>query len=253
MYTNFSSGFRSPNIDDLGKVFDSEPGSVVVPNVNLKPEYAWNAEGGFAFTMGDFMKADLSLYYTLLTDALARRDFSYNGRDSIVYDGELSRVQAIQNITRARVFGIQGGIKASLGQGFGLSTVFNWQNGEEQSEDSLKYYPLRHAVPFFGSTHLTWERPKLRFDLYAEYNAGLDYEDLPLSERTDAAPYAKDDNGNPYVPAWTTLNFKAAWYINRNFTLNAGVENITDQLYRPFASGISAPGRNFIVALRASF
>jgi len=232
LYANFSSGFRSPNIDDLGKVFDSEPGSVVVPNVNLKPEYAWNAEGGFAFTMGDFLKADLSVYYTLL---------------------ELSRVQAIQNITRARVFGIQGGIKASLGQGFGLSTVFNWQNGEEQSEDSLKYYPLRHAVPFFGSTHLTWERPKLRFDLYAEYNAGLDYEDLPLSERTDAAPYAKDDNGNPYVPAWTTLNFKAAWYINRNFTLNAGVENITDQLYRPFASGISAPGRNFIVALRASF
>lgn len=253
LYTNFSSGFRSPNIDDLGKVFDSEPGSVVVPNVNLKPEYAWNAEGGFAFTMGDFLKADLSVYYTLLTDALARRDFSYNGRDSIVYDGELSRVQAIQNITRARVFGIQGGFKANLGRGFGLNTVFNWQNGEEQSEDSLKYYPLRHAVPFFGSTHLTWERPKLRFDLYAEYNAGLDYEDLPLSERTDAAPYAKDDNGNPYVPAWTTLNFKAAWYINRNFTLNAGVENITDQLYRPFASGISAPGRNFIVALRASF
>ncbi|WP_367328132.1 hypothetical protein, partial [Lentimicrobium sp.] len=60
-------------------------------------------------------------------------------------------------------------------------------------------------------------------------------------------------NGNPYVPAWATLNFKAAWYINRNFTLNAGVENITDQLYRPFASGISAPGRNFIIAVRVSF
>jgi len=252
-YSGFSTGFRSPNIDDLGKVFDSEPGSVVVPNVNLKPEYAWNAEGGLAFTMGDFVKADLSLYYTLLTDALARRDFIYNGSDSIFYDGQLSRVQAIQNITRARVFGIQGGFKANLGLGFGLSTVFNWQNGEEQSEDSLKYYPLRHAVPFFGSTHVTWERPKLRLDLYAEYNAGMDYEDLPLSERTDAAPYAKDENGNPYVPAWATLNFKAAWYINRNFTLNAGVENITDQLYRPFASGISAPGRNFIIAVRASF
>jgi hemoglobin/transferrin/lactoferrin receptor protein len=48
LYTNFSSGFRSPNIDDLGKVFDSEPGSVVVPNAGLKPEYAWNAEGGTA-------------------------------------------------------------------------------------------------------------------------------------------------------------------------------------------------------------
>ena len=253
LYANFSTGFRSPNIDDLGKVFDSEPGSVVVPNADLKPEYAWNVEGGAAFTHGGFLKADISLYYTLLNNALARRDFSYNGKDSIMYDGELSRVQAIQNITKAKVFGIQGSVQVSLTNGLGLRTVLNWQTGEEQSEDSLKYYPLRHAVPFFGSTHLTWERKKLLLDLYAEYNAGMDFEDLPLSERQDATPYAKDKNGNPYVPAWTTLNFKAAYYINPTFTINAGIENITDQLYRPYASGISAPGRNFIIGVRARF
>ncbi len=253
LYANFSTGFRSPNIDDLGKVFDSEPGSVVVPNVNLKPEYAWNVEGGAAFTQGNFLKADVSIYYTLLENALARRDFSYNGKDSIMYDGELSRVQAIQNITKAKVFGIQGSVQLSLTNGLGLRTVLNWQTGEEQSDDSLKYYPLRHAVPFFGSTHLTWERKKLLLDLYAEYNSGMDFEDLPLSERQDATSYAKDKNGNPYVPAWTTLNFKAAYYINPTFTLNAGVENITDQLYRPYASGISAPGRNFIIGVRARF
>ena len=41
---NFSSAFRAPNIDDIGKVFDSEPGSVVVPNSNLDPEYAYGGE-----------------------------------------------------------------------------------------------------------------------------------------------------------------------------------------------------------------
>ena len=253
LYANFSTGFRSPNIDDMGKVFDSEPGSVVVPNADLKPEYAWNIEGGAAFTHGNFLKADVSVYYTLLENALARRDFSYNGKDSIIYDGVLSRVQAIQNITKAKVFGIQGSVQLSLTNGLGLRTVLNWQTGEEQSEDSLKYYPLRHSAPLFGSTHLTWERKKLLLDLYAEYNAGIDFEDMPLSERQDATPYAKDKNGNPYVPAWTTLNFKAAWYINPTFTLNAGVENITDQLYRPYAAGISAPGRNFIIGVRARF
>lgn len=253
LYTNLSTGFRSPNIDDIGKVFDSEPGSVVVPNADLKPEYAWNAEGGAAVTLSDFAKADISIYYTLLNNALARRDFSYNGQDSLEYDGVLSSVQAIQNITKARVYGIQGALQFSFGKGFGLRTILNWQSGEEQSEDSLKYYPLRHAVPFFGSTHFTYERQKLRFDLYAEYNAGMAFEDLPLSERVDATPYAKDNNGDPFVPAWTTLNFKAAWYINRTFTLNGGIENITDQLYRPFGSGISAPGRNFILSLKASF
>ncbi len=35
-----SSGFRAPNVDDIAKVFDSEPGNVVVPNPDLKPEYS---------------------------------------------------------------------------------------------------------------------------------------------------------------------------------------------------------------------
>ena len=39
-----STAFRSPNIDDVSKVFDRNSGFVVVPNASLKPEYAYNAE-----------------------------------------------------------------------------------------------------------------------------------------------------------------------------------------------------------------
>ena len=45
---NASTGFRAPNLDDAGKVFESTPGVVVVPNAGLKPEYAWNIEIGRA-------------------------------------------------------------------------------------------------------------------------------------------------------------------------------------------------------------
>jgi len=38
---NGSTAFRAPNVDDIGKVFDSEPGSVVVPNTDLVSEYAY--------------------------------------------------------------------------------------------------------------------------------------------------------------------------------------------------------------------
>ncbi len=253
VYVNGSTGFRAPNIDDIGKVFESEPGSVVVPNADLKPEYAWNAEVGTAKTFGNFLKADAAVYFTLLENALARRNFQYNGQDSIMYDGELSQVQAIQNISRAYVYGVQAGIDVSFGLGIGLRSTISYQYGEEQSEDSLLYYPKSHVPPLFGSTHLTYERKKLKFDFYVDYNAAMDFEDLPLTERNDNAPYAKDENGNPFVPAWFTLNFKAAYYITKYLTLNAGVENLTNQLYRPYASGISAPGRNFIVALRGKF
>ncbi|NTW31881.1 MAG: TonB-dependent receptor [Bacteroidetes bacterium] len=253
MYANFSTGFRAPNIDDIGKVFESVPGSVVVPNTNLKPEYAYNGEIGMAKTINDFLKIDFAAYYTLLDNALARRNFQYNGKDSINYDGKMSQVQAIQNISQAYVCGVQAGVNINFGKGIGLKSTICYQYGKEESIDSAKYYPTSHVPPMFGITHLTYERKKLKFDFYVVYNSKMDYEDLALSERQDDAPYAKDANGLPFVPAWSTLNFKAAFYINKNIALNAGVENITDKLYRPFESGISAPGRNFIVALKGSF
>ncbi|MBN1415110.1 MAG: TonB-dependent receptor [Bacteroidales bacterium] len=253
IYVNGGTGFHAPNIDDMAKVFDSEPGSVVVPNPGLKPEYAWNVEVGTSKIFGRFMKADITAYFTYLDNALSRRNFQFNGMDSILYDGEMSRVQAIQNITRAYVWGIQAGVKILIGKGLELNSVLSYQKGMEQDEVSLVDYPLRHAAPLFGSTHLTYERKNLKFDFYSVYNSKMDFEDLALSERQDDAPYAKDDQGNPFVPGWYTLNFKGAWYINRTLALNAGIENITDRLYRPYASGLSAPGRNFMVALRARF
>jgi len=47
---NIGTGFRAPNIDDMAKVFDSEPGNVIVPNDNLKPEYIYNADIGLSKT-----------------------------------------------------------------------------------------------------------------------------------------------------------------------------------------------------------
>ena len=40
-----SSGFRSPNIDDIGKIREKR-GDLTVPNIDLKPEYVYNAEIG---------------------------------------------------------------------------------------------------------------------------------------------------------------------------------------------------------------
>ncbi|MEL6133404.1 MAG: TonB-dependent receptor, partial [Bacteroidota bacterium] len=37
-------GFRAPNLDDVAKVFDSQPGNVVVPNPDLQPEYTHTHE-----------------------------------------------------------------------------------------------------------------------------------------------------------------------------------------------------------------
>jgi hemoglobin/transferrin/lactoferrin receptor protein len=247
-----STGFRAPNVDDIGKVFDSEPGAVVVPNPNLKPEYAYNAEFDLARVFADRVKIDISAFYTLLDQAMVRRDFLFNGMDSIMYDGELSKVQAIQNAAKATVYGLQIAAEWKMDNGFSLFSHLTWQKGEEELDDGSKS-PLRHSAPVFGITRLSYKQRGLRLDLYAQYAQEVPFKDMPESEISKDYLYPADGDGNPYSPGWYTLNFKAMKKINDTFTLSGGIENITDQRYMPYSSGLVSSGRNFIFALRMNF
>lgn len=250
--SNVATAFRSPNVDDVGKVFDSEPGSVVIPNPNLEAEYAYNVDLNVAKMLGKNVKIDFSTYYTLLDNALVRRDFTLNGSSEIVYDGELSQVQAIQNAARANVYGIQLGFDAKLFSGFRFSTDLNFQKGEEELDNGDKS-PSRHAAPFFGISRVGYGTSKLDFELNVQFSDKVSFEDLAEEEKGKTEIYAVDRNGNPYAPSWYTLNLKSMYKLNQSFTLTAGLENITDQRYRPYSSGIVSPGKNFILALRAKF
>lgn len=251
-YLNFGTGFRAPNIDDIGKVFDSEPGLVVVPNANLKPEYAYNAEVGMVKAMKSKVKLDGSFYYTYLKDALVRSSTTFNGKDSIIYEGQWSNVQSIQNVGHAYVYGVQAGLEVAILKGLSFKGTINYQKGFEYNQDSLTYYPLRHVAPLFGRSSLSYKIRHIKLDFYVVYQGEMSADDLPLVER-ESIIYTLDSNGNPYTPSWYTLNFKAAYFFNKHLSMYVGIENITDQLYRTYGSGISAPGRNFIVSLKGSF
>lgn len=249
---NAATAFRSPNVDDIGKVFDSEPGSVVIPNPNLEAEYAWSGDLGIAKVFGNILKIDLTAYYTQLKNALVRRDFTLNGLDSILYDGELSRVQAIQNAAVAHVYGIQAGVRLQLPAGFEFATDFNFQNGEEELDNGA-ISPSRHAAPWFGVSKLTYTAQNLQIMLSTQYSGEKQFDDLPEEEQGKTEIYATDANGNPYSPGWYTLNFHALYRLTDYLSLSAGLENLTDQRYRPYSSGMAGAGRNFVLSLRAGF
>jgi len=250
--SNAATAFRSPNVDDVGKVFDFEPGAVVIPNPDLEAEYAYNIDLNVAKLFGKNVKVDVSAYYTLLDNALVRRDFTLNGASEIVYDGELSQVQAIQNAAKANVYGFQAGVEVKSVSGFRFSTDLNFQKGEEELDNGDKS-PSRHAAPFFGVSRVGYANSKLDLEVNLQYSDEVAYEDLAEDEKGKTEIYAIDANGNPYSPSWYTLNLKSMYTITENFTVTAGLENITDQRYRPYSSGIVSPGKNFILALRAKF
>jgi hemoglobin/transferrin/lactoferrin receptor protein len=249
---NLGTGFRAPNMDDISKIFDSEPGSVVVPNPNLNSEYAYNIELGFTKTFTDFARIDVAGFYTILDDAMVKRTFSLNSSDSIYYDGVLSQVKAIQNAAQAKVYGVQAGIELKLPHNFSLLTRINYQNGEEEL-DNGDTSPMRHAAPLFGSAYLIYKNSKLKIDFYTIYNGEISFNNLALSERNKPHLYAKDADGNPYSPGWFTLNLKMNYKYSNTLSITCGIENILNKLYRSYSSGIAAPGKNFIAALYYSF
>ena len=245
---NLSSGFRAPNLDDVAKVFDSEPGNVVVPNSGLKPEYLYNADFTVEKSFKNKIRVEATAFYSYLYNAMVRRDFTLNGADSMMYDGEMSKIQAVVNAGHAYIYGVNGVFSVQLSRFFVLNISANYIKGYDDEG-----FALRHVSPFFAYGSLRFEYEKMRLELTSVYNGEVSYANLAPTERDKTHLYAPDALGNPYSPAWNTLNLRGSYAFSQTFLLTLGVENIFDKRYRPYSSGISAPGINFIAALSVSF
>lgn len=243
-----STGFRSPNIDDVAKVFDSEPGHVVVPNPDLKPEYARNLELNVIRNYSTKARIEITGFYTWLKDAMVRRDFSLNGRDSLMYDGEMSKVEALVNAESATIFGASFSFEYLFLPTLRTRNDLTITRGKDSDD-----FPVRHVPPTFGSSHLIFENVKLFVDLYADYSGSLQFEELAPDEQAKPHLYLPDELGNPYSPGWWTLNLKCNYKIKRNTTLGGGIENLLDKRFRAYSSGIVAPGINFVVSVNTRF
>jgi len=240
----FSTGFRVPNLDDVGKVFDSEPGIVVVPNEQLKPEFTYNYESGIHWKISEKVRIDGVLYYTSLIDAMVRRPFTFNGDSVIIYDGEPSEVQALVNAGEAFIWGYSLGIRVLFSDRFSLVVRINNNEGE----DEVERIPLRHTNPFFGKVALAYQKSKFRAELFSNFQGKRSFEDLPPSEQNKTHLYTKDGS-----LAWITINARASYHFSESFGITAALENILDKHYRTYSSGISAPGINGIVSARYTF
>lgn len=245
---NLSSGFRAPNLDDVAKIFDSEPGNVVVPNENLKPEYLYNIEFGVLKKIQYNASIQFTAFYSYLLDAMVRRDFTINGQDSIMYDGEMSKVQAVVNAGYATIYGGNLMFSIKISNHFGFKTALTYIKGVDDEG-----YGLRHAPPLYGNSSLVYEYNKIKMEINSYYNASVAYADLALTERAKPHLYATDDNGNPYSPSWWTLNYRLSYAFSNKFIANFAVENILNKRFMSYSSGIAAPGRNIILSFRYSF
>ena len=251
-----SSGFRSPNIDDVGKVREKD-GQVTVPNVDLKPEHAYNAEIGLQkyFNNRKF-RLGANVYYTLLNNYIYREAFLLNGNSKIMYDGEEGDIVANVNKGKAYITGITVNYQGKLHRNWKTSGSVTYTKGQSYDVNE----PMSSIPPLFGNFELNYTNHKFEGGANLVFNAKKDIKDYNISEGIDnhvqtpiVNSNAQEDVDKYYgTPAWMTVGLYSRYTITPAIRIQGNITNLFDEHYKEFASGISAPGRNFSIALHVN-
>ena len=258
-----SSGFRSPNIDDVGKLREKN-GLLTVPNVGLRPEYAYNAEIGInKFIKSKRHQIAFNTYYTLLNNYIIRDNFQVAGDvstpdpDTVIYEGE--EVVTVANVNRGTAYIVGGTFD------FRTQFITNWSWQGNLTYTKGKSYddnrPLPSISPFFGSSAVTFQKNKFEATLGYRFSLDKEAEDyspggednLEQSPEIDPDPTTEDDEYFIGHPAWNVFDINATYRVTESLGVQVGLENIFDIHYKEFASAISAPGRNFRLTVDFTF
>ena len=148
-----SSGFRNPNIDDIGKIRESS-GILLVPNSFLKPEYAYTFESGIKIRSNNQKSyLDLRGFSTLVSRHIVRSDFivfsdtSTENLNTIIYNGDEVLTQANKNLGNRFIYGLCLDGEVSLGSLMKIYGGVNFTSSDKNSD----YGPMPSIAPFFGT------------------------------------------------------------------------------------------------------
>ena len=253
-----SNGFRNPNIDDVGKIRENN-GQLVVPNPSLFPEYAYNFELGLKRYF-DQSKNYFSVrgFSTLISRHIARSNYiifsdtTTPDQATIRYNGEEVETFANNNLGNRYLYG------GSLDGYFSLNKFLSIRGNLSfiQAVKSEKYGPLPSISPAFGRLFIEYQKSNWLSYLSLQFSDTKNPEAYSLGgeDGLEETPLISE---NPLLyagtPAWSELSWLAQYRWNTNTTFRIALENIFDIHYRPFASGISAPGRNLKLSINYGF
>ncbi|KGL62139.1 TonB-dependent receptor domain-containing protein [Polaribacter sp. Hel1_85] len=254
-----SSGFRSPNIDDVGRVREKS-GNVTIPNINVTPEFAYNAEIGIQKYFNDKkFRLGTNIYYTLL-DSYIQRDYVYESDGSIKqveFDGKFGDAVSNQNKGTAYIFGYTINYLGKISSKINTSGFITYTKGRTYDTEE----PMSSIPPLFGQFELNYKNNKIELGADVRFNSKKDIADFNFTEgidNHDLTPIV-DANATADIdkyygtPSWTTIGVNGRYLLTDNLSVQARLNNLFDEHYIEFASGVSAPGRNLSVSFVANF
>ena len=261
-----SRGFHVPNVDDMLKVFEKGD-NITIPNTELKPEFSVSQEFSITKSISKNITLHAVGFYTTLTNAIIKDSTRVNinpdpngapfWASAIVYNGE--QMYAFANQNRGESVGIYGlsfGFSAKI-HNIQLRGDFNFNQAKKSEEISN---PIAHIPPNFGRLEIfkTMDKWTIRgLCLYSGQKGVGEFDQAGVDNLDETPLIGLDPETNEEIwaglPGWFTLNLSFQYEFRKNIELMLGIDNIFDAHYKSFGSGISAPGRNFIISLNCVF
>lgn len=288
-----STAFRSPNIDDFAKLrvknqYAVLPNTELKPERSIGGEMTIGKQFGQVHqNKGASLYVSGTGFYTQVSDAIVRRlGVQPNGDSTILVENEPNPLFIVQqnfNANTAKVHGWSANMKVnvkdhwilhgSINKTTGRTTI-DIDNPEDASMAQDTVVPMAHIPPVYGRLGLRYQAKKFKIEGVMQFSGAKPLDDYAVtgasydgnknivldrggsSDNLEYTPFYIDENGEEqYIGslAWKVFNIYSSFKLSKAFSIDLAVENIFDQHYIPFSSGVSAPGTNFIVTLRGSF
>jgi hemoglobin/transferrin/lactoferrin receptor protein len=227
IYSSFSTGFRSPNIDDLGTLgivdFRYE-----LPTYNLKPEKSYNFELGYKLRKDQFATS-LAFFNTDLRDLITRVKVENQQINGV-------NVYRKENVEQAYIRGFEAEMEYLISNPIKIYGNLSYAFGENISKNE----PVRRIPPMNGKFGVEYRknaffiRPEIWF----------------ASQQIRLAQGDKDDIriGKDGTKGWVTTNIFSG-FDQKHYAINLSIQNISNADYRTHGSGINGVGRSLWLTL----
>ncbi|MEO5600922.1 MAG: TonB-dependent receptor [Cyclobacteriaceae bacterium] len=236
IFVSGNTGFRAPNVDDVSKFGAVESTVFEVPSESLSPERSGTLETGFK-VKGKIFSGSLTAYRTTLSDLIERMPITYLGMDTI----ENRRVYQKRNISESILHGLEAEVAIMLSSHFSVNGNLTYTRGKNISKNE----PMRRIPPLFGKLGLGYQH-LCGFWFRMDYVYGREQSRLAGGDLSDARISVRLKNG--VMPSWDILNLHGG-FIYKFLSLTVSGQNLFDEAYRVYASGVDGTGRNMSITV----
>lgn len=254
VFAQYSQGFKTPDLLDLYYASERNYGPgfhyLTLPNPALKPEESDSYEIGVRLK-GEAGNLEVVAFYNDYKNFIesSSTDPEYNGTT-------FDRVTQSENIASATIKGLEARGALWLDQQAGApeGTALQFSLAYADGEDDETSTPLESINPLKAVIGLTYDNPN------NTWGGTLNWTLVESKDESDLA-----DSEDFATPGYGTLDLNAYYNINKNLTLRASIDNLTDKAYWEYEDmrgkvatatdldRYTLPGRNFTASVVYKF